>query len=141
MENQYRETRMVGVRIHIMVPATEITHGDDVPVLEGVKRLLNAADAINPEILEQIGGVLWSLDGQEEAPVGRDELTLAMARGHLQGENGALLEVLRALQEDHPEGCACRAHVIIGAVRQVDRIGDDFDAVETVVEEAIERIL
>ena len=141
MENQYTEDQIVGVRIHIMIPAKEITYGDDLPVMEGVKRFLITADAINPEILEQIAGVLWSLDGQEEAPAGRDELALAMARGHLQGENGALLEVLHALQEDHLEGCSCRAHVIIGAVRQVDRLGDDFDAVETVVEEAIERIL
>ena len=132
---------MVTVRVHIIIPTTEIAYNKGQTTLERVKLYLSYADAINPDILEQMGGVKWSLVDQEEAPAGDEQTALALAQEKLQGETAALVGVLLALQEDHPEDCACRAHIIINTVRTVDEMGDDFDAVETTVEEAIERIL
>ena len=88
-----------------------------------------------------MGGVTWSLDGQEEAPAGQDELALAMAQGHLQGATKTRVEILLALQDCHPEDCGCRAHTVIEAVRQADALGEDFGAIETLVEDAIDSIL
>ena len=135
------ENPMVSVRIHILIPAKEMPHGGEMPVLERVKRLLDAAGAVSPELLDQLGGVTWSLDGQEEAPAGGDDLALAMAQGHLQGATKARVEILLALQDCHPEDCGCRAHTVIEAVRQADELGDDFGAIETLVEDAIDSIL